>query len=467
MLKIYSILEEIFQNKGKNHNNWEDIKNIIQNKNDEILPFCFLIKNRINSGDKQDILLALNILDFAVDHGKPLLWSKIDNKDFLSCIINILKNNQNPNLQNTALYLIQKWTIKFQNYPNLQNCKDVFNSLKKSNIMFPNNIKNTYISYINPNNSINNNNNNFNKQNNNNELRQSRIASDPKDYIKTINLDLNANSYEKKYQRLVNKLYDWTRQIQEINIYINSKNFQNKERLQMLYNDLKAGKEQLIFTIQGSQINDEKLMKISLNICEDMVMTLDRYEKLIKGQNPGPFLSSFTRNDNPFMYKYANKNKNSIEYHDFKYQGPLEKLGNLGFGDSLMTQYMDDEVNENNKELNNNFNNLFNNIEVSTKLDESKSNNIKDAIFTNMSNSNINNSTGIFNKSRENNSNKINNFSNNNNKNARSLVINNNPNGKIANNNDIKRLINNNVFEKNNDINHLYQTQKYKSSFKI
>jgi hypothetical protein len=40
-------------------------------------------------------------------------------------------------------------------------------------------------------------------------------------------------------------------------------------------------------------------MEISLNISEDMNMTLNRYDKSKKGENPGPFLTSFLRDDNP------------------------------------------------------------------------------------------------------------------------------------------------------------------------
>ena len=91
MIKVYPILEGIFQNKGNNPNLWGVLRNIIQNQIDEIIPFCFLIKNKIEIGNKDEILLSLNILDFAVDYGVPFLWVQVDNKDFLSCITNILK----------------------------------------------------------------------------------------------------------------------------------------------------------------------------------------------------------------------------------------------------------------------------------------------------------------------------------------------------------------------------------------
>jgi len=510
---IKTILDGLFQNNGINFNLWVSLKNIVQNKPDEIVPFCFIIKSKINSGVKSDILLAFTILDFAVDSGRLLLWEKIDNKEFLSYIVNILKTKSDPDLQNTALYLIQKWAIKFQSFPSLQNCNNIFISLKNNNIYFPNYTKNLYQGYlaqgnynkynimnnnninnynrnINNNNIMNNNANNYNrninnnninynnnninynrnlnynnnniinninnnmnnninfdnlnKQNigdnqNNNSLRQSRIPSNPNDYIQNINLDLNINSYEKKYQKLVNKLNDWIYAIQEINVLIdNNTNFQNNSKLKFLCDDLKSGYQKLVETIQGTKLNNEILMQISLNVSEDMIMTLNRYEKSIKGENPGPFLSSFTRDDNPNLNKFANKDKNNIEQNDFKYKDPLEKIGKLGFGDTILTQYMDDDENINNNSLNNDLSDLFEKNNKSQKLDVSQKTNVDTKIdemdfFTNKSNSD----------NEEDNQ-------KNHNDNSKSLVLNKtNIYGKIADNNDIKRLINNNYAYEN------------------
>jgi hypothetical protein len=133
-----------------------------------------------------------------------------------------------------------------------------------------------------------------------NSLRISRMPSDPNDYLKNINVDFINNNFDKKYSRLVSKLYDWTLAIQEINILIdNNKNGQNNLKLQTLCENLQKGKEKLNIIIQSDKLNDEKLMEISLNISEDMNMTLNRFDKSQKGQNPGPFLTSFLRDDNP------------------------------------------------------------------------------------------------------------------------------------------------------------------------
>ena len=513
MSKISILLDSLFQSKGNNQNLWEELKNLIENSNDQIEPFCFYMKNRINDGNKQEILLALNILDFVVDLGKLLLWIKVDDINFLSCIINILKTNKDQDIQNAALYLIQKWAYKFKNYPSIQNSKSVFYSLRYNNILFPNNLNNSYKTYLSQNNMINNNKNilinnnmnnakndlnkisnnknNINKLNNNinhdlekqNSIRQSRIPSNPNDYIKNIKLDLNPNNYEKKYKRLVNKLFEWTNLIQEINILINNnQNGQNNNKLKQLNEDLKIGKKLLVDTIQGPKLKDEILMVSSLNICEDMVMTLNRIEKVFKGEDPGPFLSSFTRDNNPNMHKIEDKPK--IVVDDFKLQGPEERIGKLGFGDTIMTKYLDNDINNNNFDKNNSLSDLFEKNNKTMKLDMGQYNDehLKkdDEFFMNMSNSNIKLDDEKFNKFQnfsqfvDNNKNNILNnpdFIINEKKigNIKINAYNNNDNRKnleqksnaslIVNNNDIKRLI---AYEKNKNNNQLfYQSQKF------
>ena len=480
-------------------------------------------------------------------------------------------------MHNTVLYLIKKWVIKFDNNSAIQNCKNIYNSLKYNKVSFPNNIKNPYLKYLSQNNIINNNvnnynninnnnnlntlnninnnfikmnnnynnmnanfnniNNNFNNMNNNfnnmkyninnmnylnnmnakiidlnnklnnlninlnnnlnnnnlyimnnninnnvnnmnnnnvinnpnnnniinylnekkpeqkkaNPLRLSRIPSDPNDYIKNINLDLNVNNYEKNYERLVNKLNDWTKSIQEINILIeNNTNGQNNSKLIILCDELKQGKDKLVENIQNPKFKNEKLMKISLNVCEDMIMTINRYEKSIKGKEPGPFLSSFTRDDNPNFKKY--------NFNDFKYKDPLDELNNLGFGDTIISNYLEEGENKDNNNIDNSLDGLFEQMNKTQEIDLSKSTDIiskyNNDFVMNLSNSNLNLSVGNINKIPDFNqifgSSKTVNFNN--------VKLNMNSDKNILNLNDSNNLhksliLNSNIYEKLNDNN--------------
>ena len=387
MSKVTSLLEKIFQCKGTNIQLWESLKNIFQNDDKEIEPFCYLIKRKINNSNKSDTLLALNLLDFAVDTGRMSLWAIIDSKDFLSCIINILKQRLDADLQTVALYLIQKWAFKFQNYPSIQNSYNTYNSLKKCIVNFPKEINNSYKDYLNKkienranqknyiNNSdiINHINNNINgSAMDKNSLRISRMPSDPNEYLKNVNVDFINNNFDKKYSSLSNKLNDWTHAIQEINILIdNNINGQNNLKLQPLCENLKKGKEKLNNYIQSDKINDEKLMEISLNISEDMNMTLNRYDKSKKGQNPGPFLTSFLRDDNPNYNNNIFLNRMiRVDTNDYakKYNTTIQNKKNI----------TNENVKKNNTIENVKRNNTKENVKKNNTNENAKKNNINE-----------------------------------------------------------------------------------------
>ena len=84
-----------------------------------------------------------------------------------------------------------------------------------------------------------NNKSNNNKYNNINNL----VSSENKNYVKKINLDLRTTSYERKYKRLVNKLDDWTQQIQDANVLMDMANENGfDDELRGICNDLETGK---------------------------------------------------------------------------------------------------------------------------------------------------------------------------------------------------------------------------------
>ena len=102
--------------------------------------------------------------------------------------------------------------------------------------------------------------------------------SDSNNYLQRIKVNLRVSGYKNKYRRLVNKLNIWTQQIQDANVFIDlaiDKNFDYK--LREICNNLEKGKEQLVDKIKRGRIKDKKLMEISLNVHDDIVMTLKRW----------------------------------------------------------------------------------------------------------------------------------------------------------------------------------------------
>ena len=492
-IKTIPLLETIFKNKGGTSDLWKAVSELLHNK-DEISVFCPYIKNKINSYDKQTSLLGLNILDFCVDYGKMPLWSSINSKDFLNSLVNNLKTREEPEIQNTILYLIKKWGKKFDEYaPELSNFKSVYVLLKNNNIEFPDNIEIDYHKYVkinktnnnfNSNNNYknNNNNNSNNNFNNNNYNSKKRVETNPEDYLRDINVNLNTSDYEKKYRRLVNKLYDWTHAIHEANVLINqNKGRANNMKIDGLCKDLLRGNRQLVETIQSGKLKDTTLMKISLCVTDDINMTLARWANFEKGKYPGPFISSFFQNDewrermnnsknnnnNNTNYN-NNRNSNNINYNDRNnndsnnnskkfYSSRYSENPGINYNCSLNSNYKSNNTgsnnNNNNYNFNNNYNPFINNNNNNFNNNNFNNNNINNNNFNNNLN-NYRNSNNFYNNNNQN----INNFNNNNinNNNISNNYFDNNNNfnnNNFNNNNFNNNNFNNNNFNNNNDNN--------------
>ena len=299
-IKVIPLLEIIFKNKGGTSELWKSIIELLNTRENEIPVFSSYIKHKINSYNKDNSLLALDLIDFCVDYGKMYLWSNLNSKDFLSSFITNLKTREDCEIQTKILFLIEKWGKKFSKYPNLPNFQNIYILLKSNNVEFPSNIKSEYSKYakylnLDEIDYEEKSNINYNAYNNN----VCKKETDPENYLRDINLDLNTSSYEKKYKRLVNKLYDWTHDIHEINVLIN-KNIQgiNNNKIAGLIKEISTGNKQLIETIQSGKLKDKTLMNISLNVASDINMTLKRWSNHKKGVYPNPFISSFFQNEN-------------------------------------------------------------------------------------------------------------------------------------------------------------------------
>ena len=355
-IKVIPLLEVIFKNKRGTSELWKAVSELLQKKEQEISVFSTYIKHKINSYDKENSLLALDLLDFCMDSGDVLLWSHIGSKEFLSSLVTNLKTRDDTDIQSKILFLIEKWGNKFSNCESeLVNFQNVYMLLKRKNVSFPINMQSSYNKYVKYN-TINNNFNNFNNNNNyinNNSNKNNNInkinqkETDPENYLRDINLDLNTSSYEKKYKKLVNKLYDWTHAIHEVNVLIN-KNYKgiNNDKIADLVKDLSRGNKQLLETIESGKLKDETLMKISLCVTSDIDMTIQRWSKNKNGIFPNPFISSFFQNDSN-INENDYQNNNNYNYNDnFNCKNNNQKND-----DDLMNFY---NVNNNTKYINKN-----------------------------------------------------------------------------------------------------------------
>ena len=478
-IKVIPLLEVIFKNKGKTSELWKAINECLQNKEQEIAVFSTYIKHKINSYDKENSLLALDLIDFCIDYGGMPLWIHISSKDFLSSLVTNLKTRDDTEIQSKILFLIEKWGKKFStSSPELSNFQKVYMLLLNNNVSFPVNMQSNYNKYVKMNTINNNYNDFFNKTNDNYNKKE----TDPENYLRDINLDLNTSSYEKKYKRLVNKLYDWTHAIHEVNVLINQNNGGiNNDKISGLIKDLSRGNNQLIETIESGKLKDQTLMKISLCVNSDIEMTEQRWSNFKKGIYPNPFISSFLQdksNNNNYNNSnssnnfnnnnnYNNKINNNIDLTDF-----YNVQNNQNYINNNMNNFGKNNSNNSNKNNMNSFNLLIdfncNPAPLSNNINSSSNMNLNLNDKNNMNNYfNFVSQTENQNQNKKNNQINIwnNNFNNINisnlNLNENTFDTNNKNNNNINNNNINYNQMNN--FEANNDDNITRQSLMYPS----
>ena len=432
MSQLITILDSIFKSNGGTTRQWRNANEILLTHTEEVKKYCAYMKNKIRDLNKNIQLLALDFLDYSIDDGKIPLWTQVGSKEFLTSLVNIYKTRNDQEVQIKILYLIKKWANKFQKYNTIiPNFTSTYENLKNNDVEFPDDIESTYEKYLGNDNEGNNKSNN-NKYNNINNL----VSSENKNYVKKINLDLRTTSYERKYKRLVNKLDDWTQQIQDANVLMDMANENGfDDELRGICNDLETGKTQLIDTIESGKLKDEKLMQISLGVQDDIEMTLKRWNDVKNGKKPQSFKSSFlnekNNNDNGF-----NKNKDNMG-NNKQNKGGFDLLG------------FDDDFGGNNNNSGNNNNNMLGNDLFDVFSGNNNNNN-------NMGNTNNfnNNNQNMGNSNNNNQNNNLNFFGNNNGQNNQNLNnINFFDNNNNLNNNQQNNQNNNNNFFGNNNIN--------------
>jgi len=468
MSGITKILDAIFQNNGGTTKQWRTANEILLTQSSETKKYVSYMKNKIRDLNKDVQLLALDFLDYSIDDGKMPLWTQVGSKDFLQSLVNIYKTRNDEEVQEKILYLIKKWANKFQKYNTIiPNFTNIYNHLKDSDVSFPRDVESTYEKYLQGPGVES----GFGDQSQTQKSSTQKTKSKNKNYVRDIDIDLRASSYEKKYKRLVNKLDDWTQQIQDANVYIDSAQDGNfDDDLRGICNDLASGKKQLVDTIESGKLKDEKLMEISLNVQDDIELTLRRWNDLKNGRSPEPFNSSFfnkrdssNNNNNRRQVDDTNDTNNNNQNKggfdllgfDDDFGGNNNNNNNQNTGNDLLNVFSDQNQNSNqgnnffgNNPQNNNNNNFFGNNNQNNNNDLFGNNN--------QNNNNQNNNNNFFG-----NNNNQNNQNQNNNNDLFSQMFNNNQNN--ANNNNM-----NNNFMNMNKINNKTQNKnRNKSSYNI
>ena len=473
MSQLTSILDSIFKTNGGTTRQWRNANEILLTHTEEAKKYVSYMKNKIRDLNKNTQLLALDFLDYSIDDGKIPLWTQVGSKEFLSLLVNIYKTRNDIEVQTKILYLIQKWANKFQKYNTIiPNFTSFYENLKNNDVEFPDDMESTYEKYLQGNQGGNNN------SSDNNKYQNKEINSDNKNYVQRINVDLRTSSYERKYKRLVNKLDDWTQQIQDANVFMDLADENGfDDELRGICSDLETGKNQLVDTIESGKLKDEKLMQISLNVQDDIEMTLKRWNDVKNGRKPESFKSSFFKDrNNNGGYNKNNFNNNSGNNQNNK--GGFDLLGfdddfggnnnnsNTGNNNNLGNDLFDvfsGNNNINNNINQNNFNNNQNNDFFNNMGNNNNNQNNNQNLFGN-NNNNINfsqnnqnvNNQNFFNNNNNMNQNNINNqnfFGNNNN----NINQNQNQQNQNAGNNDLFSQIfnNNNTNTNNNNFNNL------------
>ena len=471
MSQITTILDSIFKTNGGTTRQWRSANELLLTHTEEIKKYVAYMKNKIRDLNKNTQLLALDFLDYSIDDGKIPLWTQVGSKEFLSSLVNIYKTRNDNEVQTKILYLIQKWANKFHKYNTIiPNFNSTYENLKNNDVEFPEDIESTYEKYLQGGNNVNNNsennfnNNTFNSNNTNNKNNNKEINSQNKNYVKRINVDLRTNSYERKYKRLVNKLDDWTQQIQDANIFMDNANEEGfDDDLRGIMNDLETGKNQLVDTIESGKLKDEKLMQISLNVKDDIDMTIKRWNDVKNGRKPSQFKSSFfSGNDNNYKNfgndsgnNMNNQNNNAgfdlLGFDDLGGNNMNNNTGNNNLGNDLLDVFSGNNNNSNTTNLNNPNIDFFGNMGNNNNSQNNNQN-----FFGNINNSGQNNQNNInndffTNSSQQNDQNNMNNnfFGNDNNFNQ------NNQNQNNANNDLFSQIFNNNTNNNNININNL------------
>ena len=416
--------------------------------------------------EKENKLLLFDILDYLVDQGNMNIWISVSSKKFFTFILDILKTQNDAEIQTKLLQLIQNWGNSFKNKKDVvPNFFKIYNKFQMNGVVFPPTEQPNYYNFIlksNPNppsyNTVNSEEKNNIKENNNDEYEFEENNNNNNyndfEYMDSIKDKLKISNFESKYRRLVAFLVNMHNNIKSANVFIDRKEI---TKLKDPINTIRKGNKTLIDTISSGRLKDEKFIEITLATTEDINQTLEREEELKIGNKPKKFTSYFVLND-----IIPIKSKNRTRAKSERKKVILNKRNN--FEDS--NKYESKISNTNIKNVNDIFD-LFSNTntisDTNINSNITNNNNQKNNMFSNFyTNQNSNNKFYDLNQGDEmknlNNNNDLNNYNNNNESKMRQINTqnnnfdrNNNYNNNFNTNNPKNKMID--LFQGNHNMN--------------
>ena len=204
-------------------------------------------KMKCRNFGKENKLLLFDVLDYLVDQGSMNIWKSVSSKKFFTFILDILKTQNDAEIQTKLLQLIQNWGIGFQSKKDVvPNFFKIYNKFKMNGVVFPPKEQPNYYNYISKNNPYPQ---NYKKENI--EENKNRNEDDNEDnfefeenindfeYIESIKNKLKISNFESKYRRLVSFLVNMHNNIKTANILIDRRDL---SRLKDPINTIKKGR---------------------------------------------------------------------------------------------------------------------------------------------------------------------------------------------------------------------------------
>ena len=239
-------------------------------------------------------MILLDIIDFLVDKGNNNHWVQISDKNFYKSILNLLRAQNDEQIKLKILSLIKKWGILFQSKRNkIPNFSDIYESLQKNGVVFPDNYIVSYQKYI------------GNILDNESSIKEEFIF----DYLESLKEVLMPEKYEKKYSKLLSYLKLLVENIAFANDLMN---YNLIEGVNDIIKSIKKGNNSLNKTMESGKINDANLKEITLGVSKDINNTSNRFEKLTNQGQIEPFISYFIENKNFFNVERNKKMKSSL-----------------------------------------------------------------------------------------------------------------------------------------------------------